>query len=191
VFSPIVVLPVTFTSVKAYRQDKNINVEWKVENEMNIKQYAVEKSINGTQFTTLAVKEATANGGRSASYSITDVNPVEGYNYYRVKSVDVNGKAEFTNVVKVQMGSMKQDITIYPNPITDGMIHLQLMNQPAGTYGVRLLNKLGQVILSRKISHAEGSSTELIQWDFNLAHGMYQLEVTKPDKSVKSINVLY
>ena len=45
VFAPSVVLPVTFTSVKAYRQDKNINVEWRVENEMNIKQYEVEKSI--------------------------------------------------------------------------------------------------------------------------------------------------
>ena len=33
VFAPAVVLPVTFTSVKAYRQDKNINVEWRVENE--------------------------------------------------------------------------------------------------------------------------------------------------------------
>ena len=50
VFAPSVVLPVTFTSVKAYRQDKNINVEWRVENEMNMKQYEVEKSTNGTQF---------------------------------------------------------------------------------------------------------------------------------------------
>ena len=158
---------------------------------MNIKQYEVEKSINGTQFTTLAVKAATANGGRSAIYVTTDVNPVEGYNYYRVKSVDINGKTAYTNVVKVLMGSIKQDITIYPNPITDGMIHLQLMNQPEGKYGMRLLNKLGQVIVSRQINHAEGSSTELIKWDFNLAHGMYQLEVTKPDGSVKDINVLY
>ena len=132
VFAPAVVLPVTFTSVKAYRQDKNINVEWRVENEMNMKQYEVEKSTNGTQFTTLAVKAATANGGRSAIYVTADVNPVEGYNYYRVKSVDINGKTAYTNVVKVLMGSLKQDITIYPNPITDGMIHLQLMNQPEG-----------------------------------------------------------
>ena len=31
VFLPTIALPVTFTSVKAYRQDKNINVEWRVE----------------------------------------------------------------------------------------------------------------------------------------------------------------
>ena len=44
VFLPTIALPVTFTSVKAYRQDKNINVEWRVENEARVKQYEVEKS---------------------------------------------------------------------------------------------------------------------------------------------------
>jgi hypothetical protein len=28
-------------------------------------------------------------------------------------------------------------------------------------------------------------------WDYNPAHGMYQLEVTKPGGTVKNINVLY
>ena len=73
VFAPSVALPVTFISVKAYRQDKHIDVEWRVENEMNMKQYEVEKSINGTVFTTMAVKAATANGGRSASYVTEDI----------------------------------------------------------------------------------------------------------------------
>ena len=105
--------------------------------------------------------------------------------------MDIDGKIAYTNIVKVLMGSIKQDITIYPNPITDGMIHLQLLNQPEGKYGLRLINKIGQIIVSKQINHAEGSSTELIKWDFNLAHGMYKLEVTKPDGSVKNINVLY
>ena len=191
VFAPSVALPVTFTSVKAYRQDKNINVEWRVENERNMKQYEVEKSTNGVDFTTMTIKAATANNGGSAIYVATDSKPVEGYNYYRVKSVDINGKIAYTSVVKVLMGSIKRDITISPNPITDGMIHLQLLNQPEGRYGIRLLNKLGQVIISSQVNHAEGSSTELIKWDYRLAHGIYQLEVTMPDGGVKNINVLY
>jgi hypothetical protein len=86
---------------------------------------------------------------------------------------------------------MKQDIIIYPNPITDGMIHLQLMNMPEGKYKIRLLNKLGQLIVQKQITHAGGNATELIKWDYNLAHGMYQLEVTNPDGTVKDLNVLY
>src|SRR6185437_9700202 len=53
VFSQLSTLPVTFTSVKAYLQNQNINVEWKVDNEQNIKQYEVEKSVDGNHFTNL------------------------------------------------------------------------------------------------------------------------------------------
>ena len=130
VFTPALVLPVTFTSIKAYQQNNTINVEWKVDNENNIKQYEVEQSADGNLFTLLSVVAATVNGGHQASYLVTDTHPVTGYNYYRVKSVDDNGKTAYSSVVKVLMGSSKQQITVYPNPIVNGIISLQL-NQPA------------------------------------------------------------
>ena len=191
VFEPVKALPVTFTSIKAWRQDKDIDIQWRVDNEVNIKQYEVEKSTDGSNFTSMAQQQPTANNGGSAVYVSADANPVTGFNYYRVRSTDINGKISYTNVVKVLVGTLKQDITIYPNPITDGMIHLQFTNMPEGKYKIRLLNKLGQVILQKQITRANGNGTELIKWDYNLAHGMYQLEVTRPDESAKDINVLY
>ncbi|MGH2566037.1 MAG: hypothetical protein ACRDE5_16080, partial [Ginsengibacter sp.] len=41
VFTPPFALPLTFTSVKAYQQGTHINVEWNVDNELNMKQYEV------------------------------------------------------------------------------------------------------------------------------------------------------
>lgn len=191
VFSQLGTLPVTFTSVKAYRQDKNINVEWKVDNELNIKEYETQKSTDGNLFTNLSVTAATANGGHSASYLVTDTHPVEGYNYYRIKSVDLNGKTATASVVKVLTGSTNPGISIYPNPVSNGIISLQLNNQPAGKFGIRLLNKSGQVIMQKQIEHADGSSTETIALDKYAPHGIYQLEVTKPDGSKSNINVVY
>ena len=191
VFAPPAALPVTFTSVKAYQQGSNINVEWKVDNETNMKQYVVEKSMDGNIFSAMAVTPTKANNGSSAGYQAIDTHPVDEYNYYRIKSVDINKTIACTNIVKVLMGTLKQDISIYPNPITDGTIHLQLVNQQEGNYGIRLLNKLGKVIINKQINHSQGSSTELIKWNYNLAHGMYQIEVTKPDGSINDINVIY
>jgi hypothetical protein len=65
------------------------------------------------------------------------------------------------------------------------------MNMSEGKYNIRLLNKLGQLIVQKQITYAGGNATEIIKWDYNLARGMYQLEVTKPDGTVKNINVLY
>ena len=89
------------------------------------------------------------------------------------------------------MGKGKQSISIYPNPVINGTINLQLTNQPAGEYGIRLFNKMGQVMISKQINHAEGSSTETIQLDKYSAHGIYQLEVTKPDGNKVNMNVIY
>jgi hypothetical protein len=58
-------------------------------------------------------------------------------------------------------------------------------------YGIRLLNPLGQVIVAKQASHAGGNGTENIKWDYNLAHGVYQLEVTKPNGEVAVIKVMY
>ena len=164
-------------------------MEWKVENESNLKQYDVEKSVDGNHYAT--TKTVAANNTAISNYSWLDENPSEGYNYYRILSTDKNGKTAYSTVVKVLIGKRKQDISIYPNPVENGTINLQLTNQPAGIYGLRLLNNMGQVMISKQINHAEGSSTETIQLDKYSAHGIYQLEVTKPDGNKVNMNVIY
>ncbi|MEP6948294.1 MAG: T9SS type A sorting domain-containing protein, partial [Ginsengibacter sp.] len=189
VFKQLSTLAVTFTSIKAYQQDKDIAVEWKVENENNIKKYDVEKSLDGNHYT--FAKTVPANNATQSNYNWLDVNPSEGYNYYRILNTDISGKTAYSTVVKVFIGKAIQSITIYPNPVENGTINLQLTNQPAGKYGLRLLNEIGQVVISKQISHVQGSSIETIQLDKYSAHGIYQLEVTRPDGNKVNMNVIY
>jgi hypothetical protein len=189
VFKTAVALPVTFVSLKAYNKNADIAVEWKVENESNMKHYEVEKATDGINFTKMMTLAAINTG--ATGYSWLDQHPNVGYNYYRIRSVDVQGKANYTQVVKVLVTRGTPQITIHPNPITDGIINLHLINQPAGMYGIRLLNPAGQLITGKQITHADGSSTEKITWDYKLARGLYHLEVTKPDGKLKIINVMY
>jgi hypothetical protein len=81
-------------------------------------------------------------------------------------------------------------ISIYPNPVKNGIINLQMTNQPAGNYRIRLFNKLGQVIISKQISHPGGTGIELIQLNKFVAKGIYQLEVTKTDGNVITMDVI-
>ncbi len=188
VFSAAKVLSVTFTNVKAYQQNTGINVEWNVENESNVKQYEVEKSANGNSYS--KVNTTAAKNIPVSLYSWVDADAKTGFNYYRIKSVDVNGKIEYSKVVKVFIAPAKQSIAIYPNPIKDGVINLYLTNQPKGTYGIRLLDQIGQVIITKQVVHAEGSTTETIQISRQAAHGIYKLEITKPDGSRVNLSVL-
>jgi subtilisin-like proprotein convertase family protein len=189
VFKTAVALPVTFVSVKGYAKGADIAVEWKVENESNMKQYDVDKSIDGNRFSSIATV-VTGNLG-AGSYNWLDKQPFPGYNYYRIKSIDKNGKINYTEVVKVQMGNIAADISVYPNPVVNGIINLKFTNQPAGRYNIRLLNSLGQLIAGKQVERSDGNGSENLKWDYNLAHGIYQIEITKPNGDVKVIKVMY
>jgi len=190
VFAPALILPVHITSITANQKGKDIAVEWKTEDQVNLKQYEIERSVDGNNFSKVATVAAAVSP--VATYSWMDVNPAAGYNYYRIRSVDINGKASYTQVVKVQTGIIvNRDITVFPNPILNGTINLQLTNQPEGIYYVNVTNQLGQSILHKQIVHSEGSSSESIELNKNLAHGMYQVNVTTSRNDLKVIKVLY
>lgn len=191
VFKAASPLPVTFSVVKAYQADKNISVEWKVEAEKNVKQYVIEKSVNGQEFSSATTVAAKNNNNSAANYYWIDINPVLKNNYYRIKSIGEDEVVRYSNIVKVFIGSANSGISVYPNPVVNGVINLQLTNQPKGIYDLKLLNKAGQVVQISQVSHSDGNGTETLQINKALPHGSYQLQVTRPDNSQLGITLLY
>jgi hypothetical protein len=190
VFKQLSVLPVTFSTIKAVRQNDDILVDWKVENEMNIKQYEVERSADGREFKRSDVVTATGKNN-SSGYNWLDQNPISGNNFYRIKSIGINGEEKYSSIVKVSLENNLHDIVIYPNPVTNDVVSLQFNNMPAGNYQVNLVNNLGQVLLVKQITHASQNSTETFELNSNVAKGIYNLNVVKPDNGVLSIKMFY
>ncbi len=189
VFNEAKVLALTFTNVTAYQQNKAINVEWNVANESDIKLYEVEKSMDGNQYAKVSV--ANAKNLPLSEYKWRDEDALAGYNYYRIKSVDISGKVEYSKVVKVFVGSAKQAITVYPNPVKDGVINVQMLNQPAGSYEIKLLNIQGQAIITRTIQHANGNNAEIIPLKKGMAKGIYTLQITTPTAEIINNKLIY
>ena len=183
-------LPVTFSTIKVIRQNNAIAIEWEVENELNINKYEIEKSVDGEYFT--GVNSTLATGTtRSAKYQWLDVNPFLGYNFYRIKSIGLSGDETFSRVVKIAFINGAEAINIYPNPVTDGNINLQLINQPAGKYQTRIFNNMGQVLHTQTINHGGGNLIATIKAMIETpSNEFYLLEVIFPDKTKKGIKVL-
>lgn len=107
------VLPLTLLSFNADRYNKNVEITWKVANEINTKDFAIERSINGTNWTTIGSVYATGAGNND--YTYTDKNPLNGINYYRLKMNDKDGKFTYSPVRTVEF-SKNANLTIIPNP---------------------------------------------------------------------------
>jgi hypothetical protein len=179
-------LPVTFTSVKAAKRNNTIPVSWTVQNEVNIKSYVVQKSNDDKSFTDVAT--VTASG--LTEYNWTDINEAMGNNYYRIHSVATDGAIQYSSVAKVNVAAENPVVTIYPNPATNGMIALQFTNMPEGIYTVKVLTTVGQVIAIKTINHTGGNASEVVALN-DVAKGMYELEIVKPDDSIETHNIVY
>ncbi len=189
VFKTVTVLPITFTTVTAVKQNKQIAVNWKTTNEVNISEYEVEKSLDGVLFST--VHKKAAKNKNDNNYDWLDENPTEKFNYYRIKSIDLGGKKTYSKIVKIWMGELDK-IIVYPNPITSAKMNLQFGNAPEGIYGLRLLNNSGQVLQSTKFLHKTGTTVETIPLNKNIAKGIYSLEIIgeRGNKSVLVISII-
>lgn len=174
VFRGVTVLPVTFSSITAVKNSNGNAVEWKVENEINISSYEVERSTDGVNF----VKAGAVSAGSSTLYNWLDAYPVNGDNFYRIKSIGNRGTVSYSRIVKVSAVKGRTGYTVYPNPSTDGSFGLQMSNITAGIYTVKITNGNGQLIWKELISHPGGTATNVIHPSSQLGSGNYQLEVT-------------
>ncbi len=186
IFNNSTPVPVTYTNVKAYQQNNNVALEWSVANQSSVKEYVVEKSSDGVIFTTVAVIEAA----NINTYDWIDANAISGDNYYRIRSVGVNGLVQYSSTVKVKIGTGAPAIAVYPNPIRGGVIGLQLTNMDKGKYGIHLVDNLGQVLMTTEMQHAGGSANQTIRVS-GLAKGVYHLEVNGPNNYKNDIKVMY
>ncbi len=191
VFRKSVVLPVSILDISAKRNgDKTNTVSWKVSNEYDIRHYMVEKSMDGRNFSLLGTQAPFTNTGGNEVYSIIDLSPFAGVNFYRVRATSTNGQIQFSNIVKVYPEATGQEIVIHPNPVSDNKINIVLKNQQPGLYTFQLTNMIGQEILTKEQFINQDEYIELIKPVTKLSLGSYQLLIIKPDGTKETLQVI-
>jgi hypothetical protein len=179
---------VIYNTVTATQQNKNVLVQWTVNNQLNIKEYIVERSANGTNFYPLDTTLATSGNTNYIVYNWIDANPITGTNYYRIRNIDNNAVFQESNIASVDIGKgILSGMAIYPNPVIDGSIGLQMNNMPIGEYGIKIMNSSGQVMLTETIYHGATSEIELIYLNKAAAPGVYILEAQLPNNTQTKI----
>jgi hypothetical protein len=180
------VLPIKFGNVAANLQNGQTAVTWKVLTESGIARYEVERSLDGIQFT--GIGSVNANG--SAQYSWIDINAAGGISYYRIKAISNDGGIILSSALRVNNGNSRTQFSIYPNPVTDRNINLQLSNLSKGNYILSLFNNLGQQVFTRSIKFQAGYSSEVIALPATTKAGLYRLVLTGENTSLKQTLVI-
>jgi hypothetical protein len=170
------VLPVTFTSVKASIVNRDVRIDWEVAQEPGTVWYEIERSVNGTDFTKIGVVNATQNNDVERYYWV-DVNAHPVINYYRVRSMNVDGKSGLSKIVFVNMTVGGSLVKVFPNPVKDKVLHIYSAEMQKGKYTLRLSNAQGQEIEYRVVDHPGGAFKQTIHFHKMPPPGIYYLQL--------------
>ena len=107
-------LPLTLLSFKAQQVKRGeVLLDWRVKDEVNMKQYDVQRSVDGKNFTTIG----TVNNLGKEVYTLIDQKPAQGINYYRLSMVESNGLTNYSHIVAININDGKA-LHASPNPVT-------------------------------------------------------------------------
>ena len=101
-----------------------------------------------------------------------------------------DGSTKCSEIVTVTIVATSTGITIYPNPITEGKIHLQMGNQSAGTYQLSVTNNSGQVVYSGTVQNNSNNSNFLINIKPAPVSGLYNLQIINPQNKISTQKVI-
>lgn len=142
----LVTLPVQLLGFTLINNDCNVNLEWVVAHEQNIRQYEVLFSTDGIQYTLLRKIDAT----NSSSYRTTHNQVCVLYQgktiYYKLKITDGNGSFVFSNIITAKINNTR-NLSIYENPVNDYLTIKGL--EKVGN--IRVVNVNGEMLYKQNV----------------------------------------
>lgn len=145
-------LPIGIAYFSGKLNGNKINLNWETFSEINFKHFEVERSVNGTNYTTIAIVKAKGVG----SYDLTDnIESLKGRRlYYRLKQVDNDGSFTYSEVFTLHV-PLNIAFAVYPNPAKD-FIKLQLNNNSIDKINLQITDIAGKVFINQEYSVSNG-----------------------------------
>lgn len=142
-------LPVSWQSIKLDQQAKTNLLSWAVSEQVNNDYFRVERSADGSSFTTLVQVLATT----AETYHYSDEMPLSGQSFYRVRQTDFDGRFSFSPVVSsTRLG---EGLKLFPNLARAGQrvrvqVPVDLLQIPST---LRLIDMAGRELQRQELAN--------------------------------------
>lgn len=174
VYAAAVPLPVTLLSVSATVNNGVPQLKWYTAAEKNCKGFEVEHSKDGKIWNNIgfvASKGENGNAIQTLSYEFEHKGATSGKHFYRLRQVDLDGKATVSKTVSVLMQSGVAVLQLYPNVVDQQTSRFTLAGL-SGNSEIAIFNLAG----ARVVYITSEKDTEMIDMA-GLPSGAYQVLV--------------
>lgn len=175
--------PAPVTSFFTMNETEKVILKWTAENEEAGQWYEILRSTDaGKTFVSVGTVQGKGFSFYTRTYTLNDLQPVDGMSTYRLVQRNRNGDIRFTDMKIVDRGITPASyFTAYPNPV-QGVLQVRVAARKSETTVVELYDMNGRRMLSRPVQLNAGVQT--ISMDLGrLGNGTYILKMNLEGKT--------
>jgi secreted PhoX family phosphatase len=178
------ILKISLSSFEVNKITENkVKVDFKFETDQTSVNFEIERMLENGAFESIKQVNNLKSTVGINEYTFYDENVKFGTHYYRIKSIDNDGKISYSTVKSVKINSLSdKTFEIYPNPVKNILkINFESAKEEAAV--LKVYNNLGVVVASKSIQILAGKNETNIDVT-TLASGVYHLSVIIDGKKI-------
>jgi hypothetical protein len=181
------ILPITLKDFKGDLSSQQVDLSWITMMESDVDHFEIQRSGDGMNFQNLdsvQSKMKISTSEYQLQYNYTDIKPLGGTSYYRVKVIGKDGSTNLTPVVQINNNSI-QGTRIYPTLIQNNMVFVEsdkLLRQVK----MEFFDLSGKKISETDWESLNGRQNVQVSKSGNLPTGTYVARLTSEGLNVKN-----
>lgn len=183
-------LPTDMVYFTAHAKNQQVELNWKMACEVNNDYFSVERSDNGSEFTSISTIKGAGSTTEIQSYQYHDYKPLTGTSFYRLRQVNFEGKNTFSNIERINVKSregMASSINIQrvgPNPF-NSMVTAEFYAENNGDVAIEILTTSGKTIFKTYQYALKGYNTFTYNKGSSLESGEYMIRLSNSNGAAR------
>lgn len=144
-------LPVSLITFNAVLENGSVILKWTTATEKNNRSFFVERSNDGSTWTSIAQVRGAGTSVEVNRYQSEDRDFDMGINYYRLRQVDDDESFKYSEIVAIQTDLNTSSFRYFPNPFQTEL----LVEYGGQEFEIEILNNLSKLIYSNRIHNQD------------------------------------
>lgn len=183
-------LPVELIKFTGKQIDNRILFTWETASELNNDYFTLERLQEDDTFGAIAKVQGKGTTNELSKYQAFDDAPNVGKNYYALKQTDFDGTVVYSNVVMVEFQSVISDFSVYPNPLRNETLHIEIKGlKNEQIVPIRIISAIGVLISETRLVADETGTIKSTVDAGSLKTGVYLVRAGDDDTLQKKLVV--
>jgi len=158
-------LPITLKYFNAELISEVVLLNWVTLSEVNNEEFTIERSTDLNTLTEVVSVPGAGNSREELAYKASDLNPLNGIQYYRLKQTDYDGKVTKSDWVAINCNRNEiKNINVHPT-LVQNQFHINFNNQKESSAKIYLHDSKGHLLLRQETE----INTDSFVWTSNNA----------------------